>query len=483
MNQEEQYSKQLKELKKQQKSLRKYLNRTNATLVDYLICVGRANRKYLKNALGYSYEHNYRVNVLGDMFLNKEKQDKEARTLKNIVEKDEKYFSQYIENLKKIFRKINKQISKNSWEDPEKELKTRLDLVAQVMPFMTSFLFMEKLIADKVRDFLVKRGVNKKKIQEYIIILLSSSKLDNTTKGEMALGRLQAIYKESDKLDEGLIKDYLNKYAYKTMHWGAGKILDKKELIKMIKDSDTNETNAEKELKERNKGRKELIKKLKLTKKEKDFLEVAREYGFYRNYRPDIFDIVIWKSQKLLKEIAKKKAIKFEDILFYSEPEIFAGKKISKKEIEKRKKFEYVATYLSETGYFITTEKKHIREFQKILYSKSKKEITQIKGAVASLGIAEGIVKKVNTINDIDKVKNGNILVAPMTMPNYLPAMKKAAAFVTDEGGVTCHAAIIAREMGKPCIIGTKIATQILQDGNVVEVDAKKGIVKILKKK
>jgi len=59
--------------------------------------------------------------------------------------------------------------------------------------------------------------------------------------------------------------------------------------------------------------------------------------------------------------------------------------------------------------------------------------------------------------------------------------MKKAAAFVTDEGGITCHAAIVARELKKPCIIGTKIATQALKDGDEVEVDADKGAVKLLK--
>jgi pyruvate,water dikinase len=60
--------------------------------------------------------------------------------------------------------------------------------------------------------------------------------------------------------------------------------------------------------------------------------------------------------------------------------------------------------------------------------------------------------------------------------------MKKAIAFITDEGGITCHAAIIARELKKPCIIGTKIATKVLKDGDLVEVDANKGVVKIIKK-
>jgi pyruvate,water dikinase len=69
-----------------------------------------------------------------------------------------------------------------------------------------------------------------------------------------------------------------------------------------------------------------------------------------------------------------------------------------------------------------------------------------------------------------------------MTTPAIIQAMHKASAFVTDEGGITSHAAIIAREMKKPCIIGTKIATKVLKDGDMVEVNADKGIVKILKK-
>ncbi len=69
-----------------------------------------------------------------------------------------------------------------------------------------------------------------------------------------------------------------------------------------------------------------------------------------------------------------------------------------------------------------------------------------------------------------------------MTRPDYLPAMKKASAFVTDEGGITCHAAIVAREMKKPCIVGTKIATKILKDGDEVEVDANAGMIRVLKR-
>ncbi len=106
-----------------------------------------------------------------------------------------------------------------------------------------------------------------------------------------------------------------------------------------------------------------------------------------------------------------------------------------------------------------------------------------LRGATAFPGKIQGRVALVFERSDIDKVKEGDILVTPMTTPNLLPAMNKAAAFVTDEGGVTCHAAIVAREIAKPCIIGTKIATQVLKDGDMVEVDADNGVVRVLENK
>ena len=97
-------------------------------------------------------------------------------------------------------------------------------------------------------------------------------------------------------------------------------------------------------------------------------------------------------------------------------------------------------------------------------------------------GKTKGIVKIIYTKDDIKKVQKGDILVAEATVPDYVPAMRKASAIVTDLGGLTSHAAIVSRELGTPCIVGTKIATKVLKDGDLVEVDANKGAIKILKK-
>jgi len=105
-----------------------------------------------------------------------------------------------------------------------------------------------------------------------------------------------------------------------------------------------------------------------------------------------------------------------------------------------------------------------------------------IKGVAVSGGIVRGKVRLVLNDKDFKNFRVGEILVSYYTAPAFMPIIKMAGAIITDEGGVTSHAAIVSRELKTPCIVGTKIATKILCDGDLVEVDANKGIVKIIKR-
>ncbi len=98
-----------------------------------------------------------------------------------------------------------------------------------------------------------------------------------------------------------------------------------------------------------------------------------------------------------------------------------------------------------------------------------------LSGSPASPGIASGPVKIVADPSLIDKVLDGDILVAEMTTPDFVPAMKRAAAIVTDRGGRTAHAAIVSRELGIPCVVGTEGATATLKDGQVITVNGASG--------
>ena len=100
-----------------------------------------------------------------------------------------------------------------------------------------------------------------------------------------------------------------------------------------------------------------------------------------------------------------------------------------------------------------------------------------VKGLGASPGMATGNVKIVLDIDELDKIKDGDIMVTTMTTPDMVPAMRRASGIVTDEGGVTCHASIISRELGIPCVVGTGDATATLKENAGVTLDGKKGIV------
>lgn len=101
--------------------------------------------------------------------------------------------------------------------------------------------------------------------------------------------------------------------------------------------------------------------------------------------------------------------------------------------------------------------------------------IPVLTGIPASPGLGSGVVKILKSPKEIEKVKTGDVLVAPMTSPDYVPAMKKASAIITDEGGMTSHAAIVSREMGTPAVVGAKNATTMLKEGEVVSVNGKTG--------
>ena len=103
--------------------------------------------------------------------------------------------------------------------------------------------------------------------------------------------------------------------------------------------------------------------------------------------------------------------------------------------------------------------------------------VVLVEGQGASPGVASGRVVIVRDVKDTSAVKDGDILVTKMTNPDMVPAMRRVSAIVTDEGGMTCHAAIVSRELGTPAVVGTKKATKLLKDGQIVTVDGEKGLI------
>lgn len=210
------------------------------------------------------------------------------------------------------------------------------------------------------------------------------------------------------------------------------------------------------------------------------FLELVRKCIFVDNYAANIYSKI---DSIVLSRLRKKFKISSEDLAKYSFAELErlaeVGIKLKAKDIEERRNFRIMAQINGDIATFYG--KRNFEKIKSVLRNNIKANTNNFSGIVASRGIAKGLVKIIKTIKDMDKVKKGDILVASTTRPELMPALRRCAAIVTDTGGITSHAAIISRELKIPCIVGTDIATQVLRDGDLVEVDAYKAIVTILK--
>lgn len=226
---------------------------------------------------------------------------------------------------------------------------------------------------------------------------------------------------------------------------------------------------------QKNKSISKVIKELKLTKLEIDLVKMVRNLAYIRDARDEYRRQGVYNSRPFFIEIANRMGIAIEDFSYILPKEIFTH--VSIKIIKERKNG--FVLYNSRGQTVCISDPKAINKYlEKISIDYENWKLNDINGLAVSKGRVTGRVTIVFGVKDLSRVKNSDILVAITTHPDFIIAMQRAAGFVTDEGGITCHAAIVARELGKPCIVGTKIATKVLKDGDLVEVDAERGIVK-----
>lgn len=195
-------------------------------------------------------------------------------------------------------------------------------------------------------------------------------------------------------------------------------------------------------------------------------------------------------AKKLFDEISRRFSVDAYTLTFFYRSEdvdalLSVGRILSAEEIEKRK---LATAYIIENGLLHSVVGEEALRLEKlVLGEKEKQKIVELYGQGARKGPVKGRVR-ILKINDPRATKefrdnfHGEILVTSMTQPNVVDIVRRASAIITDEGGMLSHAAVISREFGIPCIVGTHIATQALKDGDLVEVDADHGVVRILEK-
>jgi phosphohistidine swiveling domain-containing protein len=210
-----------------------------------------------------------------------------------------------------------------------------------------------------------------------------------------------------------------------------------------------------------------------LFKKYKKTLEEARVYS------EKIFDETENFFLKVLSLLAKKKEYQTNQLLSLYQDELnqFYQSGILPDKESLTNRYDQSVIYFDGAKKYILSLNQ-VNQFESLIVETSGSKSTEIKGVVASRGKAIGTCQIIRDPRQVDIFNDGDIIITGMTRPEFVPLMKKAGAIVTDAGGVLSHAAIVSRELKKPCIIGTEVATNIFKDGDKVEVDAYKGVVK-----
>jgi phosphohistidine swiveling domain-containing protein len=206
-------------------------------------------------------------------------------------------------------------------------------------------------------------------------------------------------------------------------------------------------------------------------------VEYYQTYSNKKEWKNLIRGMSSYKLSKLLSEIARRKSLTLQELSYLREEEIcnIILNKINPETVRNRKEN---CLYIIHKNQVEVIEDKELLE--RIDSDLSNKEF-ELKGDVACSGKVKGKVRIILSNQDFYKFNDEEIIIAPTTRPDYLPLMKKSLAIVTNEGGMLSHAAILSRELGKPCLIGTRIATSIFKDGDLIEVDADKGVVRRVK--
>ncbi len=224
-----------------------------------------------------------------------------------------------------------------------------------------------------------------------------------------------------------------------------------------------------------------LYRKIKINQTYKQLFETAAEFSLTKLVRRHAqLYTILHLHRTLLTEIAKRLKLTRYEVQFMLLAEVktaLLNNKIQRAELKSRLKS---CVYYTEKNLEVIYTGPRTKKMFAMMACGVAKDIKEIFGQTAQPGKARGAVKIIIRAKDMAKMKRGDVLVSIATDPDIVPAMKKAAAIVTEQGGITSHAAIVSRELGIPCVIGTKIATRVLKDGDVVEVDAEKGVVKKL---
>jgi phosphohistidine swiveling domain-containing protein len=226
-----------------------------------------------------------------------------------------------------------------------------------------------------------------------------------------------------------------------------------------------------------------MISKFESNRDLQDLLTMLKRAVFFRDYGDTIRQKMNYELRKLYVIIGGRIGLTIEEIVLLTNEEIerhlSKSTPFDKHEIHKRQQA-FLLMPFGESK-ILLSGKDAKDEAEALGLVPEVKQTSVLKGLTASQGVVEGRARVVHTNKLLNTVQEGEIMVTGMTRQDFIPHMRKIQALVTEEGGIACHAAIIARELGLPCIVGTEVATKVIKDGDLIRVNGETGEVEILR--
>ncbi len=472
------------------------------------------------------------LNNLGRIIFQKLKED--TNYLVKLSQEEGKDRKSQFKFLQKSWKITLSQLSDSELFELYQETYYWYSLPPSISHIQEAFIFVDEKIKEQLNLFYEKSS-QKKKFNDYFTILSQPIRPSFVNEEHYSLIKiLKYILKNGLKeqllsskiIDKTLLKllaSHQQEFFWVRSNYAHGNALEVADFLKELQQLLEKNVNVEAELStERTLYQKNILEKKKalaelgITSKDKagkellQLLDASELVLHWQDDRKKMILMSIPMINSLLVELAKRYNLSHRLLLYLLPKEVNSEffESLSNEKLQERKKgctFFFELTEkdnsslkkdnISNKYYWnkqeisgnisygmntrMVTGKEYV-EYAAKLSPKEKEKVTDLHGTCASTGTAIGKVRICKTKDDIEHFPEGFILVSSMTRPEFVPAMKKAKAIVTDEGGITCHAAIVSRELNKPCVIGTKIATKVLQDGMMVEVKASHGLVRIL---
>lgn len=407
---------------------------------------------------------------------------------KNFAKKDAEMCRKYCDSLIAFSKQILKiNLSKYTDKQLENLVTSFATIYQKAFPFMMTPHAIERYFEGRI-----KKSVKDKKLLEVLLSPISTQDEERNS----ALRIAEYVKRNGwNKRANELLTNHWQSYRWLSLWTVNAEPLSQKHFYEEIENISKKISNplAEinrlaKEERDREKTLERALKKIKADRILRDQVLLLQKYIFLRTYRKNAICQAHFYHLPLLYESAGRLGLTKKEVGLLSYDEIIDGLKNKsickklKKLVQERSRGWAILMWQGK----ITT----IAGGRKIIQAMEQYRIvppTQVtesvlSGNTACRGKVIGKVKIIYKLSEITKVQSGDILVTKMTTPDYMIAIHKCVGIITDEGGITCHAAIISREFNIPCLIATHNATKFLKDNDVVELDATNGVVRIVEK-